>query len=191
MSKQNALNTKNTLGICIWENYIQGQCCMHKCYKNDTSSEKWSSDCADTRLVWNSLHMFKGVRCRRILYFMLSSEINAYQKQIKVISITSEVIWYQSLVTNISLYLYRSVFFITSDFSIHLMQHISKVQTPITLVSWKHRNFHSCCALMKILIFSTHSMKYIFVFTSKKFILYETLLVTSWDIYRPSEQYMR
>ena len=25
----------------------------------------------------------------------------------------------------------------------------------------KHRNFHSCCALMKILMFSTHSMKYI------------------------------
>ena len=29
------------------------------------------------------------------------------------------------------------------------------------LVSWNHRNFHSCCALMKILMFSTHSMKYI------------------------------
>ena len=29
------------------------------------------------------------------------------------------------------------------------------------LVSWKHQNFHSCCALMKILMLSTHSMKYI------------------------------
>ena len=28
-------------------------------------------------------------------------------------------------------------------------------------MSWKHRNFHSCCAFMKILMFSTHSMKYI------------------------------
>ena len=27
-------------------------------------------------------------------------------------------------------------------------------------MSWKHRNFHSCCALMKILMFSTHSMRY-------------------------------
>ena len=29
------------------------------------------------------------------------------------------------------------------------------------LVSWKHKYFHSCCALVKIRIFSTHSMKYI------------------------------
>ena len=29
----------------------------------------------------------------KIFYFILSSEINAYQKQIKVISITSEMIW--------------------------------------------------------------------------------------------------
>ena len=55
-------------------------------------------------------------------YFILSSEINAYQKQIKVISITSEMIWYQSLVIDISLYFHWSVFWITSDFSVHLMQ---------------------------------------------------------------------
>ena len=39
-----------------------------------------------------------------LIYFILSSEINAYQKQIKVISVTSEMIWYQSLVNYISLY---------------------------------------------------------------------------------------
>ena len=38
------------------------------------------------------------------IYFTLSSGINAYQKQIKVISITSEMIWYQTLVIDISLY---------------------------------------------------------------------------------------
>ena len=36
--------------------------------------------------------------------FIISSEIDAYQKQIKVISITSEMIWYQLLVIDISLY---------------------------------------------------------------------------------------
>ena len=45
-----------------------------------------------------------------IIYFILSSEINVYQKQIKVISITSEMIWYQSLVIDISLYFHCSVF---------------------------------------------------------------------------------
>ena len=67
-------------------------------------------------------------------YIMLSSEINAYQKQIKVISITNEMIWYQSLVIDISLYFHCSVFWITFDFSIHLMQLTSKVQTPITFL---------------------------------------------------------
>ena len=46
-----------------------------------------------------------------IFYFILSSEIIAYQKQIKVISITCEMIWYQSLVIDISLYFHCSVFF--------------------------------------------------------------------------------
>ena len=65
-----------------------------------------------------------------ILY--LAVKINAYQKQIKVISITSEII-YQSLVIDISIYFHCSVLFlITSDFSIHLMQLTSKLQTPIT-----------------------------------------------------------
>ena len=62
------------------------------------------------------------------IYFILSSEINAYQKQIKVISITSE------MMIDISLYFHCSVFWITSDFSIHLMQLTSKVQTPITFL---------------------------------------------------------
>ena len=44
-------------------------------------------------------------------YFILSSEINAYQKQIKVISITSEVILNQSLVIDISLYFHCNVFY--------------------------------------------------------------------------------
>ena len=69
---------------------------------------------------------------------MLSSESNAYQKQIKVIndriSIASEMIRYQSLVIDISLYFHCSIFWITSDFSIHLMQLTSKVQTPITFL---------------------------------------------------------
>ena len=43
--------------------------------------------------------------------FILRSEINAYTKQIKVISITSEMIGYQSLVTDISLYFHFGVFF--------------------------------------------------------------------------------
>ena len=62
-------------------------------------------------------------------YFILSSDINAYQKQIKVILITSEMIWYQSLVIDISLYIHCSVFWITTDFSIHLMQLTLNVQT--------------------------------------------------------------
>ena len=32
------------------------------------------------------------VELARVMYFILSSEINAYQKQIKMISITSEMI---------------------------------------------------------------------------------------------------
>ena len=50
-----------------------------------------------------------------------------------MISITSEMI-YQSLVIDISLYFHCNVFWITSDFSVHLMQLTSKVQTPITFL---------------------------------------------------------
>ena len=35
---------------------------------------------------------WQGVQLAMVIYFILSSEINAYQKQIKVISITSEMI---------------------------------------------------------------------------------------------------
>ena len=72
-----------------------------------------------------------AVNIKTIFYFVLSSEINAYQKQIKVISITSEMIW---LVIDISLYFHCSVFWITSDFSIHLMQLTLKVQTPMNFL---------------------------------------------------------
>ena len=51
---------------------------------------------------------------------------------VKWLHITSEMIWYQ--VIDISLYFHCSVFWITSDFSIHLMQLTSKVQTPITFL---------------------------------------------------------
>ena len=55
-------------------------------------------------------------------YFILSSEINAYQKQIKMISITSEMI-----VIDISLYFHCSFLGITSDFSIRLMLFTSEL----------------------------------------------------------------
>ena len=88
------------------------------------------------------VHTSKIFECKIVLifppislniYFMLSSETNAYKKQIKVLSITSEII-YQSLVIDNSLYFHCSVFWITTDFSIHLMQLTSKVQTPITFL---------------------------------------------------------
>ena len=64
---------------------------------------------------------------------MLSSEINAYQKQIKMISISSEMI-----LIDISLYFtvafFFSFFLITSDFSIRLMLFTSELQTPITFL---------------------------------------------------------
>ena len=45
-------------------------------------------------------------------------------------------------------------------------------------VCWKHRNFPSCCALMKILMFSTHSMKYIWYSPKKsKYPLFTRLLI--------------
>ena len=72
---------------------------------------------------------------------MLSNEINAYQKQIEVISMTSEMILYQSLVIDISLYFHCSVFWNTSDFSIHLMQFTSQVKTPIIPTQCFYRFF--------------------------------------------------
>ena len=63
-----------------------------------------------------------------LFYFILSSEINAYQKQLKVISVTSEMI-------DISLYFNCSVFWTTSDYSIHLLLNLtSELQTPITFL---------------------------------------------------------
>ena len=71
---------------------------------------------------------FISLICRCIYFIdVLNSEINAYQKQIKVTSITSEII----SVIDISLYFHCSIFWITSDFSIHLMQLTSKVHMPI------------------------------------------------------------
>ena len=48
-----------------------------------------------------------------LIYFILSSEINAYQKQI--------------------IY-FHCIFWITSDISIHLMQFTSELQMPITFL---------------------------------------------------------
>ena len=70
----------------------------------------------------------------KIFYFIPTSEINAYQKQIKMISITSEMIFYQLLVIDICLYFNCSFLGITSDFSIHLMVFNSELQTPITFL---------------------------------------------------------
>ena len=44
--------------------------------------------------------------------------------------------WNQSLVKwyDISIYFHCSIFFITSDFSIHLMHFTSELQTPITFL---------------------------------------------------------
>ena len=67
-------------------------------------------------------------------YFILSSEINAYQKQINVKSITNEMICYQSQMIDISLYFHSSDFLITSDFSLHLTHFTSELQTPITFL---------------------------------------------------------
>ena len=71
-----------------------------------------------------------------VFYFILTGEIIAFQKQIKVISIISEMKSYQSLlgVIDISLYFHCSVFLITSDFSIHLSYFTLKLQTPITFL---------------------------------------------------------
>ena len=53
--------------------------------------------------VWHASPAHVENERNKIVYFILSSEINAYQKQQKMISITSEIIW------------------ITSDFSIRLI----------------------------------------------------------------------
>ena len=99
------------------------KCCSHFCHANPFI---WAhvllclepAHTGSFRIQWILLFT-----CDNYTYFILNSEINAYQQQIKVMSITSEMI-----------YLYCSIFWITSDFSIHLMQHTSKVQTPITFL---------------------------------------------------------
>ena len=44
------------------------------------------------------------------------------------------MIWYQSLVIDITFYFHCSLFWIISDFSIHLMHFTSELQTPITFL---------------------------------------------------------
>ena len=67
--------------------------------------------------------------------------------------------------------------------------YFSKYQINFHLVSWKHQNFHSCCALMKILMFSTHSMKYIWYSPQKsKYPLFNMscvviILIICWNIF--------
>ena len=39
-------------------------------------------------------------------------------------------------------------------------------------MGWNQQNFHSCCALVKILMFSTHSMKYVWYSPKKVNIFY-------------------
>ena len=56
-------------------------------------------------------------------YFILSSEISAYQKQIKVISITSEMICFHC-----------SIFWITFEFSVYVLHFNSELKTPITFL---------------------------------------------------------
>ena len=57
------------------------------------------------------------------------------KKHIKVISIASEIIWISLII--VSDYIFTvtvAVFWIISDFPIHLMHFISKLQTPITFL---------------------------------------------------------
>ena len=72
-------------------------------------------------------------------YFILSSEINAYQNQIKVISITSEMIWYQSLVNDISLYFHCSVLGSPLAFPFTLFSSLRKFKRLLLSYLWtKH-----------------------------------------------------
>ena len=83
-----------------------------------------------------------------VVYFILSSEINAYKKQ-NVISITSEMI-YQSLVIDISLYFYCSFFWITSVFSIHIMHFTSELQMPMTFLFVNENIKYVCIFLVRL-----------------------------------------
>ena len=64
-----------------------------------------------------------GTRLNSSIYFIHGSEINTYQKQIKVISFTSEMLYFHCSVLD---YLWL--------FSIHLMHFTSELQTPITFL---------------------------------------------------------
>ena len=162
--RHNLLMTLRSIGYMHCLTRWSGRCWKFKIEKNSKSELVWYQNvphvlnkkiashtwcfCSQIRkleafelLKWAALSEWKSQRWSKkrysentIVYFILSSEINAYQKQIKVISITSGMIWYQSLVIDISLYFHSSVFWITSDFSIHLMQLTLKVQTPITFL---------------------------------------------------------
>ena len=85
--------------------------------------------CLTRRTYTRTLKMTRLTRIALIIffYFIVTSEMNAYQKQIKMISITSEMK---------SAYIFTVAFFgITYDFSISLMLFNSELQTPITFLS--------------------------------------------------------
>ena len=50
-----------------------------------------------------------GTRLNSSIYFILSSEINAYQKQIKVISFTSEMLYFHCSVSGLPLTFFHSL----------------------------------------------------------------------------------
>ena len=62
-------------------------------------------------------------------YIILSSEINAYPKQI-----IGDINHYWNDMISISAYIFTVAFLITSDFSIHLMHFTSELQMPITFL---------------------------------------------------------
>ena len=103
---------------------------------------------------------------------------------------TWPIFWYQN---NLGLLKNFGFAFSAPPFSVTEPLHVAykkyKIKRKITflantkhyhLVSWKHQNFHSCCAIVKILMFSTHSMKYIWYSPQKSkyppFMLAATLI---------------
>ena len=102
------------------------------------------------------------------IYFIPSSEINAYQKQIKVISITSAMI---------SAYIFTvAFFFITSDFSIHLMHFTSEPQAPITFLFVNEKHQVRVCVFLDQNYLGLLKI-FVFAFSAPPFSVGETLHV--------------
>ena len=92
--------------------------------------------CLTRRTYTRILKMTRLTRIALIKYFILYLPVKLMhiKKQIKMISITSEMIFNQLLVIDICLYFHCSFLGITSDFSIRLMLFHSELQTPITFL---------------------------------------------------------